>query len=543
MRSPTSIVAAGFALAACSAGGAADNPPTMPENPVTASRTSIPRPAPPPPPPPQLPWGPTQAEYDEAAAIVATMSTQQMAGQVIVAQYGGTDAPADLVDRYHLGGVIVLGENVRSPSQVRAMIADLQGAVERPFPLVVGVDQEGGRVARVREPATEFPSLMTLGAARDPDLIAQVTKASGQELRAMGFTMVFAPDADVTSGPDDPTIGTRAASSDPQIVAQVVTAAVRGYSEAGIVPVAKHFPGHGSVAADSHVELPVQSASLDELAERDFVPFRAAIAAGVPSVMVAHLNVESIDPGVPSSVSPAIVGLLRDELGFEGLIVTDAQDMAGLAGLYGAAEAAVRSLDAGADMVLMPADLGAAHSGIVAAVESGRLDPDRLAEAATRVVALSIHQAAVGPPPDPDVVGSHSEESYAASLAGITVVAGPCEGRLGGDAIQVVGGDATDRSRLVEAAEAAGLAVGSGDVVRLLGALPPNPGSGDVVVSLDTPYALAESAAATAKIALYSRTPDAFRALVDVLTGAAPAVGRLPVDVPGVERDGCPTPR
>jgi beta-N-acetylhexosaminidase len=187
----------------------------------------------------------------------------------------------------------------------------------------------------------------------------------------------------------------------------------------------------------------------------------------------------------------------------------------------------------------MPADVATAHAGIVAAVESGRLDARRLAEAATRIVALAIHQAGAGSSPGVEVIGSHSDESYAASLAGMSVVEGPCEGRLVGDSIQVTGGTATDRGRMVEAAEAAGLAVGSGEVVRLLGALPPNPGSGDVVVSLDTPYALAESSATTAKIALYGRTPDAFRALVDVLTGAASAGGRLPVDVPGVQREGC----
>ncbi|HEX6234507.1 MAG TPA: glycoside hydrolase family 3 N-terminal domain-containing protein [Jiangellaceae bacterium] len=542
MRRPTSIAAACAALAACSAGGVADSPSTMPESAVTSTESPASTGTPNRPPPP-LPWGPTRAEYDEAAAIVADMSTAERAGQVIVAHYGGTSAPTELVERYHLGGVIVMGENVESPDQVREMISDLQDGVDRPHALIVGVDQEGGRVARVREPATEFPSLMTLGASRDGGLTADVTRASGLELRAMGFTMVFAPDADVTSGPDDPTIGTRAASSDPDVAARIVNAAVRGYADAGILPVAKHFPGHGSVPADSHVELPVQSASVAELQRRDFVPFQAAIAAGVPAVMVAHLDLEAVDPGVPSSVSPAVVSMLRDDLGFAGVIVTDAQDMAGLAGLYDAADAAVRSLTAGADIVLMPADIAAAHAGIVAAVESGRLDPARLADAATRAVALSIHQAAAGPPPDADVVGSHSAESYAASLAGMTVVDGPCEGRLVGDAIRVVGGDATDRNRLADAARAAGLAVGTGDVVRLLGALPPEPGSGDVVVSLDTPYALADSTATTAKIALYSRTPDAFRALVDVLTGAETAAGRLPVDVPGVERDGCPPPR
>jgi len=542
MRTPTSIIAAGLALAACSPGDATDTRPAIPESTVTATRTAMPRPAPPPPAPPSpapLPWGPTQAEYDEAAAIVADMSTEELAGQVIVARYGGRAAPVDLVNRYHLGGVIVMGENVVSPDQVSEMVADLQSGVDRPYPLVVTVDQEGGRVARVPEPATEFPSLMTLGAARDPELVKRVTRASGLELRAMGFTMVFAPDADVTSGPDDPTIGSRSASSDPDLVAQIVRGAVDGYTEAGIVAVAKHFPGHGSVPADSHVELPVQSASLEELGKRDLVPFRSAIEGGVPAVMVAHLNVEAVDPGVPSSVSRAVVDLLRDDLGFDGVIVTDAQDMAGLTATYGAGDAAVRSLEAGVDMVLMPADVATAHAGIVAAVESGRLDARRLAEAATRIVALAIHQAGAGSSPGVEVIGSHSDESYAASLAGMSVVEGPCEGRLVGDSIQVTGGTATDRGRMVEAAEAAGLAVGSGEVVRLLGALPPNPGSGDVVVSLDTPYALAKSTATTAKIALYGRTPDAFRALVDVLTGAASAGGRLPVDVPGVQREGC----
>jgi beta-N-acetylhexosaminidase len=509
---------------------------TVPPNPAAPEETTV---TPTPEAPPALAWGPTQERYDEAHALVSDLTVDEQAGQVIMAHYSGTVAPVALVERLNLGGVIVMGENVDSPEQVEMMISDLHESVERSAPLLIAVDQEGGRVARVRQPATEFPSLMTLGAAGDQALAADVARASGRELRAMGFTMVFAPDADVTVGPSDPTVGTRSASSDPELAARIVTGAIRGYTDAGILAVAKHFPGHGSVSADSHVELPTQDASLAELVERDFVPFVAAIDAGVPAVMVAHLDVRDVDPGVPSSVSPAVVALLRDYLGFDGLLVTDAQDMQGLAGEFGAAEAAVRALEAGVDLVLMPADPAAAHAGIVTAVESGRLDRDRLAEAATRVTALALHQADAGPAEAIGVVGSHDDVVYAASLAGLTVVGGPCEGRLVGDSIQVIGGDDTDQARMIEAAEAAGLRVGSGDVVRLLGALPPNPGSGDVVVSLDTPYALAESDASTAKIALYNRTPGGFRALVDVLTGEARGGGRLPVEVDGVERDGC----
>lgn len=530
MRRPLTIAAA-LLVAAC--GQQSDEQEAvrtpMTPTPVTPTPTSD----------PALPWGPTEEQYRQAAAIVDEMSVEERAGQVIVAHYAGTEPPVDLVQRLHLGGVIVMGDNVESPEQLRDSAEALQAAHDRPYPLVVAVDQEGGKVARVREPATEFPSLMTLGAADDPGLAAGVARASGQELRAMGFTMVFAPDADVTTGPDDPTIGTRSAGSDPALVSRIVTGAVRGYLEAGIVAVAKHFPGHGSVPADSHVELPVQQAPVAELEERDFVPFREAVAAGVPAVMVAHIDVEDVDPGVPSSVSPEVVRMLRDHVGFDGVVVTDAQDMDGLAAQYGPGEAAVGSLNAGADIVLMPADVDAAHAGIVEATTDGRLDPDRLAEAATRVVALMLHQAAGSAPPDLEVVGAHGDVAYAAALAGMTVVSGECDGRLVGDAIQVVGGSDADRARMTAAAEAAGLDVGHGDVVRLVDGQPDESADGDVVVSLDAPYPLSKATANAAQIALYARTADSFRALADVLTGAASPGGRLPVEVPGIEREDC----
>ncbi len=464
------------------------------------------------------------------------MSVEQQAGQVIVTQYGSVEAAASLIQELHLGGVIVMDANVTS--QLGDDIAALQAAAARAYPLVVGVDQEGGTVARIGRPATEFPALMTLGAARDPWLAHRVARASGQELRALGFTMVFAPDADVTSGPDDPTIGSRSASSDARVAADIVGGAVRGYAQAGIVGVAKHFPGHGTVPADSHVELPVQDATLDELRAHDLVPFQAALRSHVPAVMLGHIDVRDVDPGVPSSTSAAVVGLLRKELGFDGLVVTDAQNMAAVVLSFGAGEAAVRSLAAGVDLVLMPADVRAAHAAIVSAVAAGTLPAARLSEAATRVVALMLWVQGEGARPPPSAVGSNAALSYEESLTGLTVVSGACGGRLVGDAVRVVGGVQTDRSRFTAAAEAAGLPVGSGDVVHLLG--DDAPGSGDVVVALDTPYGLARSDAASARIALYGRTPEAFRALVDVLLGNAVGGGTLPVDVPGVDRTGCP---
>lgn len=503
-----------------------------------ASQSASPPPTPTPT-PDALAWGPTREQWRRARELVDAMTVREQAGQVLMPRFSGATAPAALVRELHLGGVILFEENLESAQQTRRLTRALQEAAGRPYPLAVAVDQEGGAVARVGPPATELPTFMSLGAAGDADLAVRAARASGLELRALGFTTVFAPVADVTSGPDDPTIGSRSAGSDPQLAGRVVAGALRGYAQAGILAVPKHFPGHGSVPADSHRTLPVQRATRAQLRDRDLVPFAAAVAAGASAVMVAHVDVRSVDPGVPSSLSAKVVdGLLRDELGFDGLVVSDAQDMGALTGAYGSGEAAVRSLLAGVDVVLAPLDVRAAHAAIVGAVRDGRLPAARLEQAAARGVALALRQQAGPAAPGLDVLGSHDEVSYDVSSAAATVVSGPCSGRLVGDAVRVQGGTERDRARFAAAATDAGLSVGSGDLVTLLGG-PTAAGGGDVVVALDAPYGLGRSTARTAAIALYGRTPQAFRALLDVLTGRAPARGRLPVEVPGADRPGC----
>lgn len=491
-------------------------------------------------------WGPTEADVEQATVIVAAMSTEQRAGRVIMVRVAGTTAASastEVVD-LALGGAILFDDNIESPQQVRDLTAGLQQAATAsgsPAPLLVGVDQEGGTVARVAAGATELPTYMTLGSAADPAVAERTASASAAELRALGFTVVFAPDADVTIGLADPTIGSRSAGDDPALVAEIVQGSVRGYLDGGLVPVLKHFPGHGSVPADSHETLPVQTATLDQLSARDLVPFRAAVAAGAPSVMVAHIDVTALDPGVPGSLSPAVLGLLRDDLGFDGLVFTDAAEMAAVADAYGVGDAAVRALAAGVDVVLMPRDTATAHAAILSAVADGGLPVQRLDEAAARVVATALWQARLGAgQPELSVVGSsaHHQVAYDASLAGLAVVSGPCSGRLVGDSVQVLGGTETDRERFTDAARAGGLAVGSGSLVRLLGGT--TGAAGDVVVSLDRPYGLAASEAGTARLALFGRTPDAFRALVDVLLGTARGVGSLPVRVDGLDPTSCP---
>lgn len=489
-------------------------------------------------------WGPSLANWRRAGRIVKQMTVPERAGQVLVATYGGLEPPVDLVRDLGLGGVIVMGDNVPQGSDTGAALASvtarLQAAHDREFPLIVSVDQEGGPVARVGAPATEFPPGMAHGAADDAGLSRQAAAARGRELAALGFTMSFAPVADVTSGPSDPTIGVRSPADRPRLVSRVANAEVEGLASSGVVPVIKHFPGHGSVPADSHLELPVQTASLAQLRRRDLVPFDRAVEAGAPVVMVAHIDVRDVDPGVPSSLSRTVVtGMLRDDLGFDGVVVTDSLGMAAVTDRYTSAESAVAALRAGVDLLLMPPDARAARDAIVSAIRSGELESSRLRQAARRVVALQLHQAELGRNrPGLSVVGSSSKASRALSASAVTLVSGRCSGPLVGESIQVVGGTETDRARLRAAARRAGLATGSGDVVTLVGA-PGSSGAGDVVVALDTPHGLGSSSASSARLALFGRTPQAFAALVDVLTGRSPASGTLPVRVDGASPPSC----
>ncbi len=480
--------------------------------------------------------GVSATEYARARDAVRRMSVREQAGQVMVISYSGTTLPVDEIQAHHYGGVIAFSENVGDPTALRKGIEAMQRSDRRPWPLLVGVDQEGGIVSRVGAPLTPFPTFMSYGAAHRPKLAERAATASGEELRALGFTAVFAPDADVTSGPDDPTIGSRSASSDPEQVATAVTASVKGYEKAGILPVVKHFPGHGSVPADSHATLPVQTRSLGELRRRDLVPFRAAVDDRAPAIMVGHLDIRAVDPGVPASVSKQVIqGLLRDRLGFRGLVVTDSLQMAAITDRMGSDRAAVQALRSGADVLLMPADPAAAQEGLVAAVEDGTLPRDRLADAATAVVAQQLHVAAVAAP-EPDVVGSHSGLSQRVSAAAITSVAGRCSGRLVGDSVSVRG-DSDAVTAFRRAARRAGLRTGSGDSVVLIG-YGGGPATGDVVVTTDTPYPLGRSRARV-KLATYGDTPGAMRALVDVLLGRHRAPGKLPVQVDGLPRAGC----
>lgn len=537
-------------------------------------------------------WGPTAAELDRAASIVERMRLPDLAGQVIVAEWRGTAPPVAMVRGLHLGGVIAFADNISSTQQIRGVNETLERAVRRTWPLFLAVDQEGGIVERIKGDATRFPTFMSAGAAGDVGLTRSAARASGAELRGLGFDVVFAPDADVTTGPGDPTIGSRSAGSDVETVIEQVGAAVEGYTASAVVPVLKHFPGHGSVPQDSHLTLPVQTRTRKQLAAVELAPFAAAVEQGVPAIMAGHIDVRAIDPRVPASMSRVLVtDVLRTELGFNGLVVTDSLSMAGVRATYDAARSAVQGLRAGNDVLLMPPDPAAARAGIIAAVKAGRLERSRLEQAAARQIALLLHEdqgATAGRAP-----GSGRAASRALSAAALTVVAGRCSGRLVGRSVTPVG-DPVAVANFSGAARAAGLTVLTRQAppASLVKAeRPPKrkkkearkafakrkrawhererrraaalnrfvaaedarlargtsigfsgyqdaAHDGEIAVATNTPYVLG-AVGAPVRIATYGDTPGAMSALVDVLLGKARAPGSLPVKVAGVEKSGC----
>ncbi|HET9289666.1 MAG TPA: glycoside hydrolase family 3 N-terminal domain-containing protein, partial [Actinomycetes bacterium] len=496
-----------------------------------------------------LGWGPQQRDATAAARAVAAMTPEQRAGQVLLPFYRGLDheAQAARIERLHLAGSIIMADNVPGTPDGRVDTAAMHGVASRlqaaaraggrSWPGLIGVDQEGGVVARLRAPLTEWPAPMSYGAAGSGPLAGEAGQAMASELAALGFNTDFAPTSDVTMGPADPTIGARSMSGNADAASGFGVAFSQGMLAAGLLPAAKHFPGHGSVSVDSHARLPVQGASLEQLRARDLKPFQAAIDAGLPMVMTGHIAVPALEPGVPASLSGAAYAELRS-MGFQGVAVTDALNMGAVKGPYPNDSAAPLALAAGADLLLMPANVEAAHAAITAAVRSGALPSERLAEAAQRVVTMMIWRARTGAGPG-TAPGSGSGLSQEVSAAAITVLAGPCDGPIVPASVRVTGGSAQDRARFAAAARNAGISIGAGPLVSLIGA-PASRVSGsapaapqttaDVAVALDAPWPLAHSTA-PARIALYGRSPGAFDALAAVLAGHARAPGKLPVAV------------
>ena len=341
-----------------------------------------------------------------ASSVLESMTLEEKAGQLLMPWMLGDFAPAGSEDFERMaeavrddgvGGVIV---SVGSPSEVAAKINNLQSLAK--YPLLVGADLESGAGYRMRGAvflpndielggATLFPSLMAVGAAGDDSLAWEMGRVTAVEARAVGVHLPFAPVLDVNNNPDNPVIATRSFGEDPAAVARLGSAFVRGLQEHGAIATGKHFPGHGDTGVDSHVDLPVIRVDRERLDRVELRPFRAAVDAGMGAVMSAHVSIPSVtgSTSMPSTLSPAVLSdLLRGEMGFEGLIVTDAMNMAAITRRFGARDAVVRALEAGADIILMPENPRAARESLVAAVRSGRVSEGRLDRSVARILEL-----------------------------------------------------------------------------------------------------------------------------------------------------------
>jgi beta-N-acetylhexosaminidase len=337
--------------------------------------------------------GPTELQIQAEARILNPLA-------VLLPGFVGTSLPSWLDARLRAGlaGVCLFGQNIASPAQLRELTAAIRAA----NPLaVIAVDEEGGDVTRLHDRVgSPYPGNAILGRIDDERSTASVATMVGWELRRAGCTLDLAPDVDINSNPDNPVIGVRSFGTDPLLVGRHSAAWITALQSTGIDASAKHFPGHGDTALDSHLSLPVIDRSRDQLRDRELVPFVAAIAAGVRTIMTSHIMVPQLDPRFPATFSPAVLqGLLRDELGFAGVIVTDALDMVGASGEIGIPEAAVRAVNAGCDLLCIGTEttgelLDAIERALADAVAGGRLTEERLGEAIGRVESL-VREASV----------------------------------------------------------------------------------------------------------------------------------------------------
>ncbi|MCL4425737.1 MAG: glycoside hydrolase family 3 protein [Firmicutes bacterium] len=375
------------------------------------------------------------ARQEWVESTLARLSLEEKIGQLFMVTFAGTEISPELVNfllGHHIGGVTIGGRNITSPAQIAALNLGLQSAFKNAGapPLLVSLTQEGGIVTRWHYPATIVPSAMAIGATGSLELAKECARVTARELRAAGFNLNFAPTVDVNNNPLNPVIGTRSYGEVPEQVARFAVAAILGQREVGLASCAKHFPGHGDTSVDSHLGLPVIPHGLERLEEVELVPFRAAIAAGVETVMTVHILFPALDGQRPATLSRAVLtGLLRERLGFAGLIITDSMTMEAIAANYDLGEAAVLALEAGADILLTGGDRKTQeemYQAVLKGVENGRLGIDQIEKSLRRILGLK-WDLEVGKD-----LGLYAEQSQQSSVghSAAPVVSWPVPGHL-----------------------------------------------------------------------------------------------------------------
>ncbi|WP_329465083.1 glycoside hydrolase family 3 protein [Streptomyces sp. NBC_01431] len=544
-------------------------------------------------------------------AVIARMSVEEKIGQLFVMRVYGHSATApdqadidanlreigvrdaaELIAKYHVGGIIYFtwAHNTRDPHQIADLSNGIQaaGLAQRtPLPLLIATDQEHGIVCRVGKPATLFPGAMALGAGGSERDARTLGRISGAELAAIGIRQDYSPDADVNINPANPVIGVRSFGADPAAVARMVAAEVRGYQESSVAATAKHFPGHGDTSVDSHTGIPVITHTREQWERLDAPPFKAAIAAGIDAIMTAHIQFPALDPSNdPATLShPILTGILREQLGFDGVVITDSLGMKGVRDKYGDDRVPVLALKAGVDQLLDPPNLDVAWHGVRAAVDSGELTEARLDESILRILRLKDRRGLFARPyvtarGVDRAVGTRDHLAAADAIAErtTTLLADPHRllplSRRSHRHLLIVGADPASPSGTTgpptsvlaqafaelgfrttvlptgtlpsQAQIDAAVAAAAGHDAVIVGTYDAGPGgaqsrlvaalgaSGVPVVHLAirNPYDIAYLSGYTASLATYSWTDVELRAAARVLAGRAQPRGRLPVAVP-----------
>ena len=348
--------------------------------------------------------------YKLADYAISKMSIEEKIGQMLMPDYrnwNGQNVTEMLpeieqqIKEFDLGGVILFRENVVTTEQTARLVDAYQQASEK-YGMLISIDQEGGIVTRLQS-GTDMPGNMALGATRSSEITKDVAGAIGEELGSLGINTNFAPTLDVNNNPDNPVIGVRSFSENPELTAELGTAYIEGMQKTGTIATAKHFPGHGDTEVDSHVGLPEVPYEMDRLREVELYPFQQAMNAGVDAIMSAHITFPKIDEtkviskktgeeiSLPATLSHRILtGLMREEMNYDGLIVTDAMNMAAITEHYGTVDAAIMSVKAGTDIVLMPVGLEAVRAGLLDAISAGEIKEKRINASVKRILSLKI---------------------------------------------------------------------------------------------------------------------------------------------------------
>ncbi|SDK01558.1 glycoside hydrolase family 3 N-terminal domain-containing protein [Sediminibacillus albus] len=541
-------------------------------------------------------------KYELIDTAIEMMTTKEKIGQMLMPDFRNWEGEnvtemlpeiENLVKEYHLGGVILFRENVVTTEQTAKLVSDYQAASDK-YGMLLTIDQEGGIVTRLQS-GTDMPGNMALGATRSTETAFNVGQAIGEELSALGINMNLAPVMDVNNNPDNPVIGVRSFGSSPDLVADLGIAYTKGLQTTGVAATAKHFPGHGDTAVDSHLGLPEVPHDKERLKEVELYPFQQAMETGLDAIMTAHVTFPKIDDtkvisqkdgteiALPATLSKKVLtDLMREEMGYEGVIITDALNMKAIADHFGPVDAAIRAVKAGTDIVLMPVGLEEVAEGLLAAVESGEINEAAVEESVKRILTLKakrgIFKESTPQPLDEkiskakEIVGSeeHKQVEKDAAEQSITLVKNEAALPFAIDNNQklvVIGSTYIDRlfesiqayhgntemirasgpltdSQLETLADADSVVVGTytynvagrspdSSQMRLVNQLITHLEAPVIGIGIRNPYDLMAYPEIDAYLAQYGFNPSSFTATAATLFGENIPTGKLPIAIPG----------